>query len=131
MRSCTQGLILIVLAGTIVPCGRAAGAGPADTGASGVPQGGLVAPSFAPRRGSDEGVAAREWAHATSRWAAAQQAPVPFDPVIEEPLRPLFPGGQGLSPAQVARCGSMGSAILPVGIMLLGATSFVRRPGRR
>lgn len=48
-------------------------------------------------------------------------SPGPVDPVIEEPLRPLLPEGQMLSP-EPTRCGSMTPWILSAGLLLLRAT---------
>ena len=39
----------------------------------------------------------------------------PVDPVIEEPLRPLYPAGGVLPPGGTPRCGSMG----PLAILLV------------
>ncbi len=45
----------------------------------------------------------------------------PTDPVIEEPLRPLFPGGQMFAPDVQNRCGSVPLFLLPVGLLLMSA----------
>ncbi len=56
----------------------------------------------------------------------AQPVASPVDPVIEEPLRPLFPVQQGPSLVEAARCGPMGLAMLPVGLMLLSSLRLSR-----
>lgn len=45
----------------------------------------------------------------------------PTDPVIEEPLRPLFPEGQMSVPDVQNRCGSVPLFLLPVGLLLMQA----------
>lgn len=41
----------------------------------------------------------------------------PADPVMEEPLRPLYPAGAALPPDGTPRCGSMG-ALAPLLVLL-------------
>ncbi len=43
----------------------------------------------------------------------------PADPVIEEPLRPLFPDGQMSAHDVPNRCGSVPLFLLPVGLLLM------------
>lgn len=50
----------------------------------------------------------------TSIGNAGAQAAVPGDPVIEEPLRPLFPHGAVGDGTAVARCGPISSLFLPL-----------------
>ncbi len=49
----------------------------------------------------------------------AQQGIVPADPVIEEPLRPLFPSPMDPTAGDPTRCGTMGVAVLPTLILVL------------
>lgn len=56
----------------------------------------------------------------------------PADPVIEEPLRPLFPGGRMFAPDAQNRCGSVPLFLLPVGLLLMQAmrVTFSQSTGR-
>jgi hypothetical protein len=47
--------------------------------------------------------------------------PIPVDPVIEEPLRPLYPVGDGLPLESIGGCGSM-CLFIPMLISLLLVT---------
>lgn len=49
----------------------------------------------------------------------AQQSIVPVDPVIEEPLRPLFPSPMDPAAGDPTRCGTMGVVVLPTLILVL------------
>ncbi len=53
--------------------------------------------------------------------------PVPVDPVIEEPLRPLYPAGEVLSSDGPTRCGSMGLLAPAFALLLLHTLRFCPR----
>ena len=52
------------------------------------------------------------------------------DPVVEEPLRPLFPGEEFPIVSEPAGCGRVGSAALPVGLLLTQIMRFAPGPNR-
>lgn len=51
----------------------------------------------------------------------------PFDPVIEEPLRPLFADPTGSSVANSSACGSMAMAMAPFAVLMLQSFCSARR----
>ena len=113
------GVILIGVAGAAMSGGRVVMAGSPDLG---VYDAGVTLAS---------GVCPAGSTLACERFQAAQVVSAPIDPVIEEPLRSLFPDGQSLSPAEAVGCGAMGLPMLSTGLMLLAMTSLIRLPGRR
>jgi len=60
--------------------------------------------------------------------AEVPASPALMDPIIEEPLRPLYPQDQPLSPAVVSgACGQVGAMFWPVTWLLAGAMGVARR----
>lgn len=69
--------------------------------------------------------AAMSWTAAPAQETAVDGAPV--DPVIEEPIRPLFPGGEISGPATPANgCGAIDAFSLCWLAVCLGVAPFAR-----
>lgn len=69
-------------------------------------------------------VAGAEASQPAAKTADAVFSLSPEDPVVEEPLRPLFPGEEVPIVSEPAGCGRMGSAALPVGLLLTQIMRF-------
>ncbi len=89
--------------------------------------GGLVAADQVAEAAPPQNTTARQ--DTTTALDAGDGNPIPADPVIEEPLRPLLPAGQTLPFDAPRRCGSMPLFLLPVGLLFMQAMrlSFFRR----
>ena len=75
-------------------------------------------------------VAGAEASQPAARTADAVSSLSLEDPVVEEPLRPLFPGEDSAIVSEPAGCGRMGSAAVPVGLLLTQIMRFVPGPNR-
>lgn len=76
-------------------------------------------------------VAGAEGSQRAAKTAETVIAASPEDPVVEEPLRPLFPGEDFPIVSEPAGCGRMGSYTLPVGLLLTQIMRFAADPNRR